>query len=90
MGLTIHYQLQSDTRSIQKARELVARLRSRALDLPFEKVEELIELTGSECDYQQYEQEHPYRWLLIQAQEHVDHPLKVTVNKSPALRAVVS
>jgi hypothetical protein len=76
MGLTIHYRLHSDTRSIQKARELAAELRSRARDLPFEKVDELIELSGSECDYQQCEQDHSHSWLLIQAQEHVDHPLK--------------
>ena len=75
MGLTIHYQLHSETRSVKKVRELVARLRSQALDLPFERVDDLIELTGSECDHQQYGQEHPHRWLLIQAREHVNHPL---------------
>ena len=61
MGLTIHYQLHSETRSIKKARELIARLRSRALDLPFERVNDLIELNGSQCDHQQYGQEHPHR-----------------------------
>ena len=75
MGLTIHYQLHSDTQSIRKARDLVTALRSRAMDLPFEQVAELIELAAAECDYEQYEQEHPHRWLLIQAREHVDYPL---------------
>jgi hypothetical protein len=74
MGLTIHYNLFSSTRSPKKARELVARLRSRALDLPFERVDDIVELSGSQCDYQQYDQDHPHRWLLIQAGAFVDDP----------------
>lgn len=74
MGLTIHYSLCSSTRSPNKAREALARLRGRALDLPFQRVDDLIELSGSECDYQQYDREHPNRWLLIQAGQHVDDP----------------
>ena len=74
MGLTIHYSLCSSTRSPNKARKLLSRLRGWALDLPFERVDDLIELSGPECDYQQYDQEHPNRWLLIQAGQHVDDP----------------
>ena len=67
MGLTIHNHLRSSTRSPKKARELVARLRGRALDLPFERVDDIIELSGQACDFNQYNREHPNRWLLIQA-----------------------
>jgi len=74
MGLTIHYSLKSGMRSPKKARELVARLRGRALDLPFERVDDIIELSGPACDYQQYDQDHPNRWLLIQAGQFVDDP----------------
>jgi hypothetical protein len=74
MGLTIHYHLRSNTRSPKKARELVARLRGRALDLPFERVDDLIELSGAACDFNQYDRQHPNRWLLIQAGQYVDHP----------------
>ena len=74
MGLTIHYHLRSGTRSSNAARELVARLRSRAMDLPFERVDEILELSGPQCDYRQYDQDHPSRWLLIQAGEHVKDP----------------
>ena len=74
MGLTIHYSLGSGTRSPKKAHELLTRLHGRALDLPFERVDDLIELSGPECDHQQYDQEHPHRWLLIQAGQHVDDP----------------
>ena len=74
MGLTIHYNLNSSTRSPKKARELVARLHGWALDLPFERVEDIIELSESQCDYEQYGPDHPHRWLLIQAGAHVDDP----------------
>jgi len=75
VGLTIHYNLRSSARSPKTARELLARLRSRALDLPFEQVEDIIELSGPACDYQQYGQDHPNRWLLIQAGQSVDDPV---------------
>jgi hypothetical protein len=74
LGLTIHYNLNSSTRSPKKARELVARLRGRALDLPFERVDDIIELSGPQCDYEQCGQDHPHRWLLIQAGAFVDDP----------------
>jgi len=74
MGLTIHYTLRFNTRSPKKACELVTRLRGRAFDLPFEQVDDLIELSGAECDYQQYDPKHPNRWLLIQAGQFVEDP----------------
>ena len=74
MGLTIHYKLHSNTRSPRKARELVARLRGRALDLPFERVDDLIELSGPAGNFNQYDREHPNRWLLIQAEQYINDP----------------
>ena len=72
MGLTIHYQLKSDTRSPAQARQLVEKLRQRALDLPFAEVGEVVELKGDACDYESYDREHPLRWLLIQAGQYVE------------------
>ena len=74
MGLTIHYCLKSSTRSAKKARELVAHLRGRALDLPFAQVEDIIELNGEACDFDQCERDDPHRWLLIQAGQYIDRP----------------
>ena len=74
MGLTIHYNLCSGVRNPQQAHDLVARLRSRALDLPMERVDDILELSGAACEYQRYDREHPNRWLLIQAGKHVDDP----------------
>jgi len=49
MGLTIHYRLKHSTRTPAVARQLVERLRQRALDLPFQQVGPLVELTGDAC-----------------------------------------
>ena len=71
MGLTIHYSLKSSTRSLKQARELVAALRGRALDLPFAEVEDIIELQGQQCDFDQCDENDPHRWLLIQAGQYI-------------------
>jgi hypothetical protein len=71
VGLTIHYQLHSDTRSPQQARRLVEQLRAKAMDLPFEEVGEVVDLTGDGCDFHNYDREHPLRWLVIQAGQRV-------------------
>jgi len=72
MGLTIHYQLRSDTRSDKKAKQIVEQLRKRALDLPFAEVSETAELEGDRCDYQSYDGNDPLRWLVVQAGQHVE------------------
>jgi len=76
MGLTIHYSLRSKTRSPKKAREQVAWLRGRALDLPFESVGDIVELSHLECDYETLDQNDPNRWLLIQAGQYVDRKVR--------------
>jgi len=74
MGLTIHYSLHSSVRSPKRARELVDRLRSRALDLPFAEVGDTVELSGKQCDYERCGGDDAHRWLLIQAGQYVDDP----------------
>jgi hypothetical protein len=74
MGLTIHWSFRSKTRSPKQAREVIAQLRGRALDLPFERVEDLVELCGAECDFENHKQDSPHRWLLIQAGQYVERP----------------
>jgi hypothetical protein len=75
MGLTIHYALRSRTRSPDHARRLVERLRQRALNLPFQRVGDVIDLKGESCDSERRERDDPHRWLLIQAARQVtrDH-----------------
>jgi len=71
MGLTIHYSLQADTRSPQKARQLVKELRRKALDLPFKEVGEIVDFSGDEANHENVDKDHPQNWLLIQAIQHV-------------------
>jgi hypothetical protein len=44
-------------------------LRSRALDLPFKAVGEIVELAGPECDFTGRDRDDPLRWLLTQARQ---------------------
>ena len=74
MGLTIHYSLQSRTRSRRQVAEQISALRQQALDLPFAEVGELIERSGPETNFENCAQEDPARWLLIQAGEYVETP----------------
>lgn len=71
MGLTIHYQLQSASRSPAKARQLVEQLRQRAVDLPFKEVGEIVEVNGDTADFDKLDKDDPNRWLLIQAGQYV-------------------
>lgn len=84
MGLTIHYSLQAESASVDKARQLVEQLRQRALDLPFHEVGEVVELARNECDFEQSEGDELHRWLLIQAATFVergDNYFRVTPKK---------
>ncbi len=74
MGLTIHYSLRSRARKPERARSQLTQLRSRALDLPFKEVGELVEITGPACDFNLCDRDDPNRWLLIQSSQYVDHP----------------
>jgi len=72
MGLTIHYQFHSVVHRAGEARELVNRLRQHALDLPFQSVGEMIDLSPPACNYRQRERDDPNRWLLIQATQLIE------------------
>jgi hypothetical protein len=69
MGLTIHYRFQTGG-DVSKARKLVAELRRRALDLPFQHVGDVVELDGDQCNSDVSENQE-LRWLLIQARAYL-------------------
>lgn len=73
MGLTIHYELQANTRSPKKARQLVEQLRQRALDLPFKEVSEVAEMGRAEIE--RLDRQNPYRWFMIQPEGSVVQPV---------------
>jgi len=67
MGLTIHYSLALKSRSTTKARQLIERLRQRAMDLPLQSVGDIIDVAGESADFQKLPKGHPHRWLMIQS-----------------------
>jgi hypothetical protein len=69
VGLTIQYSLKSSIRYQDDVRRLVEQLRQRALDLPFQNVGELLDLSDDDCDYEKRDRDDPHRWLLIQANQ---------------------
>jgi hypothetical protein len=69
VGLTIHCRFQTDC-PVRKARQAVAELRKRALDLPFQEVSDLVELDSGQCLAGPGEND-KLRWLLTQAAAHV-------------------
>ena len=86
MGLTVHYNFKSSSRSLTAARKIVEQLRQKALDLPVQSVGEIVEFVGNDCDFHNQPREHPHRWLLIQAEgflikgdHHVPVPAKAVV-----------
>ena len=87
MGLTIHYGLKH---SGNDAAALVAKLRQRALDLPFTEVGEIVDLSGAACDFDQRDRDDPNRWLLIQAGQYLDDPLNNGTSYSLAPTRVIA
>lgn len=71
MGLTIHYSLESKTRSVRQVRSIVEQLRQRAMDLPFKSVGDIVELKGDQCNFEKMPHDDPHRWLLIQASQYI-------------------
>lgn len=55
MALTIHYELKKQNcRTRDAAFDTVAALRERALNLPFDHVGEIVELSGDQCDHKNH------------------------------------
>jgi hypothetical protein len=65
MGLTIHYQLSLPAYSATRVRKQVEILRQKCLDLPFEKVFDLKEVKGKDCNYENHPRNSNLRWFLV-------------------------
>jgi hypothetical protein len=66
MGLTIHYKLKHAGDETSALR-LITQLHSAAQDLPFQELNDIVNLEGDACDFNQRDQKDPLRWLLCQA-----------------------
>lgn len=67
MGLTIHYSFQANVQEASAARQLVDQLHLKALDLPFQSVGEVIELSGDPANFNNADRKDPNFWLLLQS-----------------------
>lgn len=82
MGLTIHYSLSAKFTAPNDAVATVERIRELAMDLPFESVGELLDLSGAACDGVAHREKRrrgePYNeelaWLLCRSVESVTCP----------------
>lgn len=91
MGLTIHYSLKSITRSATRPRKLVESMRQLALDLPFDSVSEVVELSGDDCKYDHNgSADDPLRWLLIQCHESARCPWNENISFNVAPSRVIA
>jgi hypothetical protein len=88
MGLTIHYNICSRTRSETKARQLVERTRQLAMDLPFDSVSEITDLSGDDCQYEG--KPDGLRWLLIQCGASVRCPWNRNISFSISPSRVIA
>lgn len=90
MGLTIHYRLQSKHDDAEQVEQIVFQARQLALDLPFEQVGDIANLTGVQCDTEARrtelqngdEKNESLFWLLIQAGQHVDCPWNKRISRT--------
>jgi len=76
MGLTIHYDLSSKTRSAAKALRLIQAFRQRCLDLPFKEVGDIMDLSGERCSIEKYDKDDPLCWFVIQSGTYVNYVWK--------------
>ena len=68
MGLTIHWSFQGP-QSKSEVTSIIAKMRQRAMDLPFESVGEIVHFKGEDANFDHDPPNGKYRWLKIQARE---------------------
>ena len=71
MGLTVHYSFESEINSVKAIKDLIGKIRQRAMDLPFHSVTEMFDLKGDACDLEKNRDNAEMRWTLIGCQEHI-------------------
>ena len=71
----------------EEARNVVESSAAAHWTCPSRRSDEMVELVGGHCDFQQLDDEHPHRWLLIQAQQLVTDPLEPARQFTPCSAA---
>jgi hypothetical protein len=67
MGLTIHYKFSLNNATINEAREKIVALRNLALQLPFQRVNQLVEIQGDDCYFDEDNIDDPHAFVKIRA-----------------------
>ncbi|MDJ0734580.1 MAG: hypothetical protein QNJ47_11035 [Nostocaceae cyanobacterium] len=67
MGLTIHYKFSLNNATIVQARQKIIALRNLALQLPFKRVDELVEIAGDACVFEDENINDPHAFIKIRA-----------------------
>ena len=73
MGLTISYGFDLGSNSIELAREKIHALHQAAINLPFEKVSEVVELVGEPCRDEQNKMDELHRFLQLVAARGIEY-----------------
>ncbi|MDZ7959289.1 MAG: hypothetical protein RMY34_15635 [Aulosira sp. DedQUE10] len=76
MGLTIHYKFSLNNATINQAREKVVALRNLALQLPFKRVDDLVEIQGDACYFDKDNFDDPHAFIKIRALK----PIEIAIN----------
>ena len=90
MGLTIHYTLKLKDKDATEVEEIVYKMRQMVLDLPFEQVGDILNLTGEQCNTEARRKElqngdeknETLFWLLIQAGQSVQCPWNRRISRT--------
>ena len=69
MGVMIHYELQAEPQSHTAIRQLVEELRTKALELPFTTIGDVVEFKGTAADFENYKRADPLCGLRFSANE---------------------
>jgi hypothetical protein len=65
MGLTIHYEFSLNDATITQAMDKVVALRNLALRLSFPRVDELVEIQGNVCHFDEDNFDDPHAFIKI-------------------------
>lgn len=84
MGLTIHWKFKFNSNNEKDALDAIQSMRQRAMDLPFDEVEDIIDLKGEDTKFVRGEgfEDDPNAWFKIQANEYVNIPKGNGVTRS--------
>ncbi|MDY6898840.1 MAG: hypothetical protein SWZ49_12275 [Cyanobacteriota bacterium] len=71
MGLTINYRFSLENATVEQAKEKIVALHKLALRLPFKSVDDLVEISGDDCNFDKDDVDDPHAFIKIRASKPV-------------------